>query len=61
MFEKMVYRKYDVLEHRNPEFDVDYEEFIENVKATENDMRFHLDSLLSVTQDINQALWLLAR
>ncbi|XP_049799902.1 dynein axonemal heavy chain 8-like [Schistocerca nitens] len=61
MYEKVRYQKYDPLEHRKPDFDIDYSTFKESVLETEEELRQFLEALLSETPDVRQSLLVLAR
>nr|CAD7194915.1 unnamed protein product [Timema douglasi] len=61
MFKKILTKKYDVLNHRNRDFDSDYVEFKRTVSNIEAELRSFLSDCLARVPNIYEALRLLAR
>ncbi|KAK0165144.1 hypothetical protein PV328_003692, partial [Microctonus aethiopoides] len=60
-FQKITTQQYDPLNHRNPEFDVDYDEFKKNVAETEFELREFFFRSISLVPNIDEALRLVLR
>ncbi|XP_046400520.1 dynein axonemal heavy chain 8 [Ischnura elegans] len=54
-------KEYDVLDHRKPYFDQDYQEIRRSIGDIEKDLRNFMNDHLSLTPDIHEALRILAR
>nr|CAD7567573.1 unnamed protein product [Timema californicum] len=61
MFKKILTKKYDVLNHRNRDFDSDYVDFKRTVSNIEAELRSFLSDCLARVPNIYEALRLLAR
>ncbi|CAG2056143.1 unnamed protein product, partial [Timema podura] len=61
MFKKILTKKYDVLNHRNRDFDSDYVDFKRTVSNIEAELRNFLSDCLARVPNIYEALRLLAR
>lgn len=60
-FQKITTQQYDPLNYRNPEFDVDYDEFKKNVAETEFELREFFFRSISLVPNIDEALRLVLR
>ncbi|XP_063992717.1 dynein axonemal heavy chain 8 [Diachasmimorpha longicaudata] len=61
IFQKLVSQKYDYLNHRKLDFNIDYEEFKKSISEAQEDLRIFTSKILSLAPNIDDALVIVLR